>query len=512
MRKVREILRLRASGLTDRQVAQSVGCARSTVQECLKRARAAGISWPLPQEMDETALTALLYPRAPATAAPAYPEPDFAYIARELTRKHVTRRQLWREYRARHPEGLRYTAFCVRYQRWCATVGAEVTLAQEHQPGEHLFVDYGGDPAYLTDPLTGEQRAVWLFTAAWGFSHWLYIEATATQQTLDWLTAHVNALEAAGCVPHAIVPDNTTTAVRRALRYEPELNREYRDFAEHYSVAVLPARVRKPRDKAKVENAVLIGQRRVLAALRDAVFFCLADLNTAIRTIVAQINAEAFQKREGTRDELLERYDRPAAQPLPVHRYEYASWHRSVVHRDHHIEVARGYYSVPYTLIGQTLDVRIGQHLVEIFQHGSLIAAHARVERCYQRRTIEAHRPAEHRAYRALGFDLLLDQAKKVGPHTAAVITKQALSKKHLGETIRHAQGILRLAQDFSPQALEQAAQVALQLGISSYRALRDLLLQAPIGNRNAAVASASTTTTSLSAEHENVRGPKYFH
>lgn len=362
MRKVREILRLRASGLTEREVARSVGCARSTVQECLKRAREAGVSWPLPEGVDDTVLEARLYPRAPAATAAAFPEPDFAYVARELARKHVTRRQLWREYHAQHPNGLKYTAFCVRYQRWLATTGADVTLTQEHAPGEALFVDYGGDPAYVTDPQSGERRPVWLFVAAWGFSHWLYVEATATQQSRDWLAAHVNALEAARCAPKILVPDNTATAVRRALRYDPELNPAYRDLAEHYAIAVLPARPRKPRDKAKVESAVLIAQRRVLAALRDAVFFSLAELNVAITGVVAQINAEPFQKRQGTRDELFERYERPAAQALPARSYEYASWHQSLVHRDHHIEVDRGYYSVPFTLIGQRMDVRIGTH------------------------------------------------------------------------------------------------------------------------------------------------------
>jgi transposase len=350
----------------------------------------------------------------------------------------------------------------------------------------------------------------------------MYVEATATQKSADWLTAHVNALEAFGCAPQALVPDNTQTAVRRALRYEPELHPEYRDLAEHYSIAVLPARVRKPRDKAKVETAVLIAQRRVLAALRDAVFFSLADLNAAIRVIVDEINSEPFQKREGTRRELFERHERAAARALPPRRYEYAKWHTSLVHRDHHIEVARGYYSVHYSLIGQRVDVRMGAHTVEIFQYGALIAMHARVERPYQRRTIAAHRPPEHRAYLALGFDQLLDQAQKIGPHTAAVLARQALAKRHLGETLRNAQGILRLAQDFTPQALELAAGKAVALGVFNYRAVRDLLQQQTVAASPAALlasgagtAQATSTTdseTASTSEHENVRGSKYFH
>lgn len=519
MRSIREILRLKAEGVPDREIAASVGCARSTLCECLKRARVAGISWPLPEELDEAALVARLYPgTALKRHIETFPEPDFAEVARELTRKHVTRRQLWREYRARYPRGLGYTAFCVHYQRWRATTGAEATLALDHQPGDRLYVDYSGDPAYLTDPRTGEKRRVELFVAAWGFSHYLYAEATATQGTADWLRAHVNALAAFGCAPAAIVPDNTTTAVRRALRYDPDLNPSYREFAEHYSVVVLPARVRRPRDKAKVENAVLIAQRRVLAALRDAVFFSLADLNAAIARIVDEINAEPFQKREGSRRELFERHDRPAARELPERGYEYAEWKRCLVHRDHHIEAGRGYYSVHYSLIGQRVEARLGAHVVEVFQNGKLIAAHARVERPYQRRTLDEHRPPQHRAYLALGFDELIERANKIGASTAGVIVKHALNRKYLADSLRNALGILRLAQDFSPEALEHAASRALALGVYNYRALRELIAQdtpaaaiagkAPGGSSPAPADSAS----SLPAEHENVRGAKYFH
>lgn len=504
MRKIREVLRLDADGVTDEAIAQSVGCSRSTVSECLRRARAAGIGWPLPESTDDGALEARLYPRTVPPKATAAPEPDFAEIARELARKHVTRRLLWREYRKRHPTGLGYTAFCVHFRRWRKTTGAEATLVQEHVPGERLFVDFSGDPAYWVDRTTGERRSAQLFVAVWGFSHKLFAIATPTQKTEDWLSGHVAALTAFGCAPAAIVPDNASAVVRRACRYEPDLNPEYRDFSEHYGLAILPARVCKPRDKAKVEGAVLIAQRRILGALRDATFFSLTELNAAIREIVAEINAAAFQKREGSRDRLFEQYERPAARALPSRPYEYARWHRSVVHRDHHIEVGKGYYSVPYALIGEQLEVRIGARLVEIFRAGVSVAAHVRVERPYQRRTIEAHRPPEHRAYLALGFDQLLNQAQRIGPNTAAVLTKQALARKHLGESLRSAQGILRLARDFSAAALERAAGHALQLQVYSYSALRDLIQQC-----GTAPAEPPATATVV---HENVRGAKYFH
>jgi len=502
--KIREVLRLQAEGFKQRQIAVSVGCSRTTVQKCLRRARAAGIGWPLPQELDEATLQARLYP-TPLMRTDPRPEPDYAKVTRELGRKHVTRRQLWREYRAQHPSGLQYTAFCVHLRQWRKTLGAEARLTLEHEPGERLFVDYSGDPGYYVDRQSGESIPGQLFVAAWGFSHKLYAEATRTQTTQDWLTAHANALEAFNCRPKVLVPDNTKAAVIKACYYDPEKNRQYADFGEHYDLAILPARSRKPRDKAKAENGVLVAQRRILGALRDAVFFSLAELNAAIKKIVEEINAEPFQKREGTRNTLFEQYERPAARPLPARRYEYAEWRDAIVHPDYHVQADKGLYSVPYTFIGQKVQVRLSARIVEILQHGKSIAVHQRAQRPWQRRTIPAHRPAEHRAYLELDYGKLLDRAQRIGLNTAAVVVKQVLNKKHLDETIRGALGILRLAEDFTPKALERACGLALQLGTYNYRAVRDLLLQ----SKRKAPRHAVPGTAHLM--HENVRGSDYF-
>jgi transposase len=304
------------------------------------------------------------------------------------------------------------------------------------------------------------------------------------------------------------VPDNCKTAVIKACRYDPEKNREYCDLAERYNLAILPTRVKKPRDKAGVEGGVLIAQRRILGALRDQVFFSLADLNGAIKSIVAEINAQLFQKREGSRNSLFEQYDRPAAQALPQRRYQYAEWHDDLlVHPDYHVQCDKGYYSVPYILIGQSMHVRMGPRLVEIFQHGVPIAVHIRVERRWQRRTLPAHRPPQHQAYLALGIDKLMAQAAAIGPNTVAVLGKQALCKRHLDETIRGTLGILRLAQDFSRQALETACEAALPLEIYSYRAVRDLLRQGV----HTVPARHLNPPPTASLQHENVRGAAYY-
>ncbi len=501
MRKIREVLRLRAEGFTEREIARSVGCARSSVQICLWRAEQAGVSWPLAPDQDEARLEALLYPRRPPGVS-VQPMPDYEWVERELKRKHVTRRQLWREYLARYPDGLKYTAFCVKFQAWRRS--RSVTLALTHTPGDQLFVDYAGDPVSYTDRATGLEQRAWLFVAVWPYSAKLYAEATRTQTSADWLGAHVRALEAFGCVPRALVPDNCATAVKKALRYDPQFNRSYAELAEHYSLAVLPARVRKPRDKAAVENAVLLAERAVLGGLRNRRFFSLAELNAAIHAVVAAINAEPFQKREGSRDNVFETEERPAARALPARRYEYAEWKIGArVHQDHHIEVGRAYYSVHYSLVGQRVDARLTAHTVEIFRRGALIATHPRATRRYQRLTLEAHRPPEHRAYRELGIDHLLARAEAVGPATREILERQLARKRHPGEVIREALGVLRLVQDFSAERLEQTATLALELGLYGYAAVHDLI-------KRPSTASHEQARSRLGI-HPNVRGADYF-
>jgi len=502
MRKIREVLRLRAEGFSEREIARSVGCARSSVQICLWRADKVGLSWPLSPDQDEATLEALLYPRR-SPGVEVHPRPDFEWVERELKRKHVTRRQLWREYLAQYPDGLKYTAFCVKFQAWRAS--RAVTLALVHTPGDQLFVDYAGDPVWFTDRTTGLEQKAWLFVAVWPYSAKLYVEATRTQTSADWLSAHVRALEAFGCAPRSLVPDNCSTAVKKALRYDPQFNRSYAELAEHYSLAVLPARVRKPRDKAAVENGVLQAERAVLGGLRNAKFFSLAELNTAIHQRVAAINAELFQKRDGSRDSVFEAEEKPFARALPARRYDYADWKIGArVHQDHHVEVARAYYSVHYTLTRQRVDVRLGAQTVEIFQRGALIATHPRATRRYQRLTIEAHRPPEHRAYRELGIDNLLARAERVGPATREILERQLSRKRHPGEVVREALGVLRLVQDFSAEKLEQTAALALELGLYGYAAVNDLI------KRPATTASLEKAHSHLGT-HPNVRGADYY-
>ncbi|MGH8296605.1 MAG: IS21 family transposase [Steroidobacteraceae bacterium] len=498
MRKIREVLRLRAEGFSKHQIANATGCVRSTVQECLRRCAAAGLAWPLPPELDEEALYARLYRRAvPLSHTPA---PDFARLHAELKRPGVTRMLLWQEYKAAQPDGWQYSAFCDAYRRWLG--GQDAVLRQTHRPGEKLFVDYAGPTVPVTDRQTGLVRPAQIFVAVLGASNYTYVEATWTQGLADWLGSHVRALGFFNGVPAVIVPDNLKSGVTKPSRYEPELNPSYQDFAEHYGIAILPARVRKPRDKAKVEGGVLIVERAILARLRNLTFFSLADLNTALATLLAELNGKPFQQREGSRQSLFEAEERPTLRPLPARPYEFAEWKKAKVHLDYHVQVEGAFYSVPYALIGQTVDVRLTAHGVEVFHRQRLVAAHPRCRERGHFTTTADHRPERHSAVIDLTHEKLMQRALAIGPATAAVLAQQARRRRHPEEALRANLGILRLARDFSPAALEAAATRALQLGALSYRALRTLIT-AP------AVVPVEPV---LPLTHPNVRGGDYFH
>ena len=297
VRKIREVLRLKAAGVSERQIAATVGVVRSTVQLCVRRAEAAGLSWTTAEPLSEDELHRQLYRREARPSG--RPEPDYAAVHTELARPGVTRLLLWQEYKAAHPDGFQYSVFCERLNRWLAT--QDPVLRQSHAPGDKVFVDYAGQTVAVTDRHTGEMREAQIFVGVLGCSNLTFAEATWTQQRSDWLGSHVRMLESFGGVPRAIVPDNLKSAVTRARRYEPELNPSYQDFAEHYGLAILPARVRKPRDKAKVETAVQIVERWVLARLRNHTFFSLGELNETIVGVLSDLNTRPFQKLEGCR-------------------------------------------------------------------------------------------------------------------------------------------------------------------------------------------------------------------
>ncbi|MGI4957674.1 MAG: IS21 family transposase, partial [Janthinobacterium lividum] len=377
MRKIRELLRLRwEHRLSQRRIGQSLRLSQGSISEYLGRARRAGLSWPLPDDLDDERLEALLFPSPPDVPLDQRPVPDWAAVHRDLRRPNMTLALLWEEYRAGAVNGFGYSWFCDLYREWAGRL--KPTLRQVHTAGERLFVDYAGHGMEVIDGASGEIRRAEIFVAVLGASSFVYVEATWSQTLPDWILAHVNALSFLGGVPRQIVSDNLKSGVTRACFHEPTINRTYADMAAHYRTAIIPARPYKPRDKAKVEVGVQVVQRWILARLRNRRFFSLAEMNLAIRALMDQINDRPMRGWGTTRRALYEQLDRPALLALPPAPYEYADWKHCRVNLDYHIEIAKHFYSVPFRLLRQPVEARITARTVEIFHRGTLVAMHQR--------------------------------------------------------------------------------------------------------------------------------------
>lgn len=502
MRKITEVLRLKHEGqLSNRAIARAVGTGHSTVGDYLRRAKAAGLSWPLPPEMTNEELEAKLYPEPPPSHA-ARPLPDWQQVDRELRRKGMTLMLLWQEYKSTRPDGYQYSRFCELFREWESKL--DVVMRQRHVFGEKLFVDYAGQTVPVTDPDTGEVSQAQIFVAAFGASNYTYCEATRTQTLPDWTRAHVRAFDYFGGVPQIVVCDNLRSGVVKTCRYEPELNPTYQDLATHYGVAVVPARRRKPRDKAKVEAAVQHVERRILAPLRSRTFFSLAELNAAIRGLLEELNERPFQKLEGSRRSLFEEHEQPALRPLPEHPYVFATWHKRQVGPDYHVEADGHHYSVPHRYARDRVDVRLAETTVEVFRRGQRIASHVR-RRSGGHTTLPEHMPPSHRYLAELTPERLLRQARRVGPQTEALIGRVLDSSKHLEQKRRTCRGILRLEKAYGAQRLEAASRRALAIGTTSYKSLASILEH---GLDSRPLAETEDTEP---IEHDNIRGAIYY-
>jgi len=366
MRKIEEILRLKyEAGLSHRAIAQSCLVSPSTVSEYVTHAQAVGLSWPLPEGLSAEQLEELLFPTRVSASRGSIPQPDWAEVHKELRRKSVTLSLLWVEYRQAHSDGYGYSQFCHHYRQWAKQL--KPMMRQKHRAGEKLFIDYAGQTVPVVDPETGEIREAEIFVAVLGASNYSYAEAHASQSLPNWIGAHVRALAFLGGVPEVLVPDNLKAGVKSPHLYEPDINPTYQEFARYYSVAVVPARVRKPKDKAKAEVGVQVVERWILARLRDWTFFSLAKLNQTIGELLDELNNRLMRHLGQSRQELFASLDQPALAPLPAQPYEFARWKKARVHIDYHVAFEKHYYSVPYALIGKEVDIRatfdtLGRH------------------------------------------------------------------------------------------------------------------------------------------------------
>lgn len=506
MRKTREILRLKLEcNLSNRQVAKSCSVSRSTVADYVRRATAAGLIWPLPDDMDDSRLEQALFTQPSRIPGDQRPVPDFSYIHRELKRKGVTLILLWQEYKEQYPQGYQYSQFCNLYRMWCGKL--DPVMRQEHRAGEKLFVDYSGLCVPITDRCTGKTHDAQIFIACLGASNYTYAEATWTQGLADWISSHIRTFEFLGGVPQLVIPDNLKSGVTRACRYEPDLNPTYLDMAHHYQTVVIPARVRAPKDKAKVEVGVQIVERWILARLRKRTFFSLTELNRTISALLDELNRKPFQKLPGSRQSIFESLDKPALMSLPVHRYEFAEWKKARVHLDYHVEVDRHYYSVPHSLLKKELDIRMTAHTVECFYKGRRVASHVRNEQKGRHTTRVEHMPKSHQQYAKWTPARLIAQAEKIGPKTAELVEAIFNSRLHPLQGVRSCLGILRLGKSYGEDRLEAACGRALSIGGRSYKSVASILK-----NGLDRKPLAGEREPDVAIDHANIRGAHYYH
>jgi transposase len=514
MQKIKDVLRLHlAGGMTSRrELARVVGCSKTAVSDCLRRAVVAGlVNWPTVAELDEEELEKRLYPSQVNSALKGRrtrPEPDWAQIRTELARRdhQITLALLWQEYKTENPDGYQYSQFCDLYRRFEKRLS--VVLRQVHRGGEKTFVDFCEGLA-LIDPNTGEVTATQLFVGALGASSYTFAWATRSQELPVWLDCHVRMFEFYGGVTGLTICDNLRSGVTHPDRYEAEVNAAYRDLAAHYGTCVFPTRVRKPRDKGKVEAAVLVAQRWILATLRQRRFYHLEEMNVAISELLVKLNNRVMRHVKQSRRELYERLDRPALKPLPARRYEYSDWKEVKANIDYHVSFEDHFYSVPYTMVGEWFWCRATHHTVELYHKGKRITSHVRSFVKYGYSTHPEHRPASHRAHLEWTPSRLIDWGKTIGPHTAAMVEHVIRSRPHPEQGYRSALGLLRLSNRFGTGRLELACERAIAIGSAGYRTVKTLLKRRMESASLADHAEPPDATAGLGAA--NVRGRRYY-
>jgi len=504
MRRIREVLRLKHElGLSHRAVAKACSLGLGTVTLYLQRAAEADLGWPLPAELDDAGLEAQLFPRDAGHRTRVAPSCTETHL--ELKRDGVTLRLLWEEYLGIYPEGYRYSQFCEIYRRWAKKL--RPSMRQTHRAGEKTFVDFSGKRPHIVDRRTGEQTPVELFVAVLGASSFTYAEATENQRLPSWVDAHMRMVDYFGGSSEIWVPDQLKSGVTRACRYEPGINRTYEDLAAHYDAVVIPARPRTPKDKAKVETAVLVTQRWILARLRDQIFYSIAELNQAIWKLLEELNDRPMQKLGASRRELYERLDKSALKPQPIQRYELGEWKTCTVNIDYHIEVDHHYYSVFHQLRGEEIEARSTSSIVEIIYKGKRIDSH---KRRYDRggySTKPEHMPRSHRAHAEWTPSRLIGWASKTGPATGRLVEEILRSRPHPEQGYRSCLGIMRLGKRHGVQRLEAASRRAEQLRSYSYRTVKNILSS---GQDRLPFDDPDTPSTPTPV-HANIRGASYY-
>jgi transposase len=472
----------------------------SSVHEYVRRARVAGLVWPLPDDCTDEKLDERLFARQEQTSGKKLP--DWKLVQRELLKKNMTLSVVWENYKKENPDGYERSQFCHLFKAWEGS--SEIRMAQNHAPGERMWIDWSGQTAPLTDPETGEVNRVQIFVAAFGASQKLFARAFPSQELQYWLAAQVAAFRFYGVLPTFAVPDNTKTGITSPNRYEPEFNLEYAEFARHYSLAVIPARVRKPRDKGKVENGVQRVEQRVLARLEGRTFLSLDELNEEIARLMEELNSRVMRGPDASRNQLFEEIDRPAARPLPKLPYEFASWKKAKVGPNHHVAFEGHGYSVPHTLVGKGVAIRCSSQTVQVFDGAKIVATHPRSIRRLGYTTEPSHRPKSHREYIDWSPDRLVRWAHKCGASVGKLVQAMLEAKLYPQHGYNSAFGLIGLGKKYGLKRLNAACARAHASGALSYKSVKSIL------EKNLDQIEFRSEERSMPV-HENVRGGGYF-
>lgn len=504
MRKIKEILRLGLQcRLGIREIARSCCISHPTAKKYLAYARKAQLTYEQADKMDDNALYELLKGRSSAKGGILHPMPNWAYIHEELKKKSVTLQLLWQEYKAIHSDGYQLSQFCAHYRSWKKKLN--VSLRQTYKAGEKMFVDYAGQTVPIHDRITGKVKDAEVFISVLGASNYTYSEASWDQSLPNWINSHIHSFEYFGGVTEVTIPDNLKAGISKACRYEPDINPTYHDLAAYYGTVVIPARVYHPKDKAKVESGVLVVERWILAVLRNRKFFSLNELNMAIKELLARLNERPFKKLPGSRRSWFENIDKPALKPLPETPYVFAEWKKARVNIDYHVELDGHYYSAPYTLVHEGVDLRYTNTIVEIFYKGKRIASHLRSNVKGRHTTIKEHMPKTHQQYLEWTPSRIINWAKKVGEKTAEITNIILNSRSYPEQAYRSCLGILRLGKAYSDIRLESACNRALFYKGYSYKSIKSIL------ESGMDMQPLPEYKNTIAIKHENIRGNDYF-
>jgi transposase len=510
MRKTREILRLKwHQARSHREIAAALAVGIGTPHEVAARARAAGItSWAAVAALSDEELDARLY--SPTRVATPRPLPDPRHLHVELRRTGVTLRLLHEEYLQSHPGGYGYTKFVEHYHDWADK--QQLVMRQVHKAGEKCFVDYAGKKPSIVDPKTGDRVEVELFVAVMGASNFTYAEATATQRSPDWIASHVRLVDYLGGVPRVVVPDQLKSGVVIASRYEPAIQRTYEEWSQHYATTILPARPASPRDKAKVEGGVLVAERWILARLRNVTCFSLDELNEHIARLLVDLNSRVMRRYQRSRRDLFDAIDRPALAPLPADRFVHGDWSTCTVGHDYHVRVETdGHdYSVSYKRVGEAVEIRVAAATVEIYVRNERVAAHVRSFERGGTTTNPEHMPASHRKHAEESIAEIETWAERVGPCTLALVRAILVERPHPEHGFRSCRGLKTLMRRYTPDRIEAASERALVAGARSYLSVESILKRGL--DRQPLPVPAQSSDEPPPLDHENIRGPNYYH